>query len=809
MPPFFAERNKVVICCSVADEQYVTPLLVHLRPFIHQVLLDVWDERRLAAPAWQEELQHTLRTAKIIFALTSPGFLEMPLMKSNALPPLLDEARQDGAQVFLVILRPTLFGDTTFAHLQVFNAGFKPVMALDLAEQYQLWERVAAQVRGLFNLPNAVKETATLALPEDAAGAPAPVSQGPASGFPKWYGEDGPTSAAGPAGESGDEGEITLSSRQFEQATSGPRNTNSYPYHLASRSPDPWPSAPGAAPGGAGEMAYGDPGPPGSGSLDPGGGAPPWAVTPTSVPWAERGIPQPPIQRQSGPPGSPSGGPRSVEQQGGMPGASGSALPPPSPLGAAGRAGPSSATGAAPSAFDALLEGKKERREPVESLRFTAYYPKEVGVETWNTLLVYTHIAGALSQVQADAARFKQELGERQREASSAAVRPMKRGAELTIVPNAPGVVFNPARVTFTWLEDWHQTPFRFQAKSDLAGTAVNAEIVVYAGPLILAVVKMPLLCEGRLPVEAGRVPEAQATGQAYQHIFTSYSHRDTQVVLACRNAYQSLGFDVLIDVDTLRAGEDFNQALMHMIEGADIFQLFWSRQSAESAYVRREWEYALAHSKGEGFIRPVYWELPLIPPPEALGRYHFKYIELPRLVEAVNVYTPPASVAVAAPPLAKAPTPVPLPVPVEPPRGVVCFRCETANAPESRVCAACGYGLTDQGGHDDRFVDPMGRPYYARFSFMNGALAGRHFRLHQEETTIGRVAENDVLIPEMTVSRHHAVLRFVDDHWVIEDQNSHNGTFVNGSQIVWPQAVKDGDQLRFGDAVVLFHVIS
>jgi pSer/pThr/pTyr-binding forkhead associated (FHA) protein len=64
-------------------------------------------------------------------------------------------------------------------------------------------------------------------------------------------------------------------------------------------------------------------------------------------------------------------------------------------------------------------------------------------------------------------------------------------------------------------------------------------------------------------------------------------------------------------------------------------------------------------------------------------------------------------------------------------------------------------------------------------------------------------------VIPELSVSRNHAVLRFADDHWVLEDRDSHNGTFVNGTKIGWPQGLQDGDQLQFGDVVVVFQVIS
>ena len=63
------------------------------------------------------------------------------------------------------------------------------------------------------------------------------------------------------------------------------------------------------------------------------------------------------------------------------------------------------------------------------------------------------------------------------------------------------------------------------------------------------------------------------------------------------------------------------------MIDAADIFQLFWSERSAKSVYVTQEWEYALQLNRGEGFVRPIYWEVPMTKPPEKLAPLHFAYL--------------------------------------------------------------------------------------------------------------------------------------------------------------------------------------
>ena len=62
----------------------------------------------------------------------------------------------------------------------------------------------------------------------------------------------------------------------------------------------------------------------------------------------------------------------------------------------------------------------------------------------------------------------------------------------------------------------------------------------------------------------------------------------------------------------------------MDFIRAADVFQLFWSRNSMTSPWVRQEWEYALSLGRAH-FIRPTYWETPM---PEAPERDLFYFDE-------------------------------------------------------------------------------------------------------------------------------------------------------------------------------------
>jgi hypothetical protein len=77
-----------------------------------------------------------------------------------------------------------------------------------------------------------------------------------------------------------------------------------------------------------------------------------------------------------------------------------------------------------------------------------------------------------------------------------------------------------------------------------------------------------------------------------------------------------------------MRSGEKWAPALLQLIDESEIFQLLWSKAAKQSAYVRQEWQYALGLHRGF-FIRPVYWDIPMPPPPRELADIHFAYLAL------------------------------------------------------------------------------------------------------------------------------------------------------------------------------------
>ena len=73
---------------------------------------------------------------------------------------------------------------------------------------------------------------------------------------------------------------------------------------------------------------------------------------------------------------------------------------------------------------------------------------------------------------------------------------------------------------------------------------------------------------------------------------------------------------------------------------------------------------------------------------------------------------------------------------------------------------------------------------------------------------TVGRTGDNDVVIAHVSVSKLHANLRRYREVYVLQDQGSRNGTFLDEAPVAArgkPQLVRTGNRIRFGSAETLF----
>ena len=83
--------------------------------------------------------------------------------------------------------------------------------------------------------------------------------------------------------------------------------------------------------------------------------------------------------------------------------------------------------------------------------------------------------------------------------------------------------------------------------------------------------------------------------------------------------------------------------------------------------------------------------------------------------------------------------------------------------------------------------------------------LEGETHPLIAEETSIGRVAKNDLQLVDGSISRYHARIVRQQGQFVIVDLGSANGTFVNGVSATNPILLSEGDHIQIGNLKFLF----
>ncbi len=83
---------------------------------------------------------------------------------------------------------------------------------------------------------------------------------------------------------------------------------------------------------------------------------------------------------------------------------------------------------------------------------------------------------------------------------------------------------------------------------------------------------------------------------------------------------------------------------------------------------------------------------------------------------------------------------------------------------------------------------------------------SGYRYPIHEDEEeglSIGRAADNDVVLTDPGVSRYHAYIRVRGQEAWLYDRGSANGVWLRGQRIQGPVLLQPGDEIRVGDVVL------
>lgn len=82
------------------------------------------------------------------------------------------------------------------------------------------------------------------------------------------------------------------------------------------------------------------------------------------------------------------------------------------------------------------------------------------------------------------------------------------------------------------------------------------------------------------------------------------------------------------------------------------------------------------------------------------------------------------------------------------------------------------------------------------------GPNQGQSYVLQDMVCTLGRTADNTIVIDSPRISRHHTQIRLLPDGAIVEDMGSTNGTWVNNRRLTGPQRLTPGDIIGLADYV-------
>lgn len=158
------KRSQVFISYSHADSDHFRRLMIHLRPFEQESLVDVWADTKIkTGQQWRQEIQSALNRASVAVLLISADFLASDFIVKNELPPLLEAAKKDGIKIFPVILKPCAFESIErLSKYHAINPPSKPLISMHAASREKLWTQLASSITEALHLPAEAVDTAVV-----------------------------------------------------------------------------------------------------------------------------------------------------------------------------------------------------------------------------------------------------------------------------------------------------------------------------------------------------------------------------------------------------------------------------------------------------------------------------------------------------------------------------------------------------------------------------------------------------------------------------------------------------------------------
>jgi hypothetical protein len=278
---------------------------------------------------------------------------------------------------------------------------------------------------------------------------------------------------------------------------------------------------------------------------------------------------------------------------------------------------------------NAIRDVEKERAEFKKShygLDYpvvTTAYPESVTKNKWYGLEIFFYLKSLSHVVANEIHKLRQQDNIDLGDVTSHINSPIPTGTQVSFIFSSPqDVLMNPSSITLRWYESYYKLPFRIYVPQDTHDDFIVLLIDVVIHGLPITKIPISISTTKQPTVNTSMVSSMNWP----REVFASYSRKDSKIVRHLKRRYLALGIYMFIDVDDLRSGEYWESRLYERIDRSDVFQLFWSQQASQSRFVEKEWKHAvsLLNAKGDGFIKPIYWEDSLPSVPDELSHINF-----------------------------------------------------------------------------------------------------------------------------------------------------------------------------------------
>lgn len=149
--PEAQKHGRLFVSYARADSQWLSRLMIHLRPLERAGRIEVWHDGRLeSGDTWRVELADALNEASCAILLVSANFMASDFIYTNELQPIATRVRAHGVIVFPVMVGHCLFEEDRYLKdVQMFNDPERPLSRLESSEVDETLVKLARAVRAL------------------------------------------------------------------------------------------------------------------------------------------------------------------------------------------------------------------------------------------------------------------------------------------------------------------------------------------------------------------------------------------------------------------------------------------------------------------------------------------------------------------------------------------------------------------------------------------------------------------------------------------------------------------------------------